>query len=209
MFYLMLTRYLGHFLYMNQKEYKKYLQGSKENRPKNFFYYRNLAEKILGYKRRAGLTIHHLRNTPEQQYFNDNFYERWGIDFDGKMKYCICITTEEHKKLHALSKETKEKISKSVSIAKTKLTPNQRKLYKQKSDNSYKILNKEKIKEYKHQYYLKHKEKIIERNIQNKQQNKEHYKEYNKQWKLKNKDKVKLAKQKAYLKKKNFKNNLI
>ena len=120
---------------MNQKEYKKYLQGPKENRPKNFFYYRNLAEKILGYKRRAGLTIHHLRNTPEQQYFNDNFYERWGIDFDGKMKYCICITTEEHKKLHALSKETKEKISKSVSIAKTKLTPNQRKLNKQKSDN--------------------------------------------------------------------------
>lgn len=61
---------------MNQKEYKKLLQGPKENRGKDFFKYRNLAEKLLNYKRNSGYTIHHLRDTPEQQFFNDNYYER-------------------------------------------------------------------------------------------------------------------------------------
>jgi len=48
---------------MNQKEYKKLLQGPKENRPKDFFKYRNMAEKVLNYKRNSDLTIHHLRDS--------------------------------------------------------------------------------------------------------------------------------------------------
>lgn len=148
---------------MNQKEYKKLLQGPKENREKDFFKYRNLAEKLLNYKRNSGYTIHHLRDTPEQQFFNDNYYERWGIDFDGIMKYCVCITTEEHKRLHAISKETKALISKSVSISKTKFTKEEQRRKKSILNKEYRETHREEIKEYKRQYYLKYKEKIKQR----------------------------------------------
>lgn len=188
---------------MNQKEYKYYLQKvDKSQRPKDFFKYRNLAEKLLGYKRRSGLTIHHLRDTEEQRNFNDQYYERWGIDFDGQMKYCICITTEEHKKLHAISQETREKISKSVSISKTKLTVKERKENHIKSDNNWKEQNKEYVKQYKRDYYIKNKDKITQNTAKYRQKNKEQIKAYKKVWKKKNHDKVIAAKRKAYLKKK-------
>ena len=153
---------------MNQKEYKALLQGPKEKRPKDFFKYRNLAEKTLGYKRNSGLTIHHLRNTKEQQDFNDKYYERWGFDFDGKMKYCVCITTEEHKKLHQLSQETKNKISQSVSKSKTKFSKEEQKRKKSILNKKYREEHKEEIKKYKKQYYLSHRDKIIKNSLKNK-----------------------------------------
>lgn len=186
---------------MNQKEYKAYLRLSKEQRPKDFFKYRNLAEKILGYTRNKNQVIHHLRDTEEQRQFNDQYYERWGIDFNNEMKYCILVTKEEHTRLHAISDETKEKIAKSVSIAKTKLTEEERKQNKQKIDNTYKENNKEKIRQYKQQYYQKHKDKIKQRTKQYKQNHLNEINQYNKTWKQQNPDKVRQYKQKHYNKK--------
>ena len=151
---------------MDQREYKKLLQGSKDNRPKDFFKFRNLAEKVLGYKRNSGLTIHHLRDTPEQQKFNDEHYERWGFDFDGKMKYCVCISTEEHKRLHTISEETKAKISASVSKSKTKFTPEEQKLKKSLLNKRYRETHAAEIAAYKKQYYLKNRERLKKRALE-------------------------------------------
>lgn len=148
---------------MNQKQWKELIKLPKENRGQNFFYYRNLAQKLLGYKRGCGLTIHHLRDTEEQRFFNDQYYERWGIDFDGKMKYCVLITTEEHNKVHHLSEETKEKISKSVSIAKTKYTPEQLKEQKKLQNKKYSDSHKQEKRLYDKKYYEAHKDKIKQR----------------------------------------------
>lgn len=187
---------------MNQKEYKAILQGPKEDRPEGFFYYRNLAEKILGYKRRAGVVIHHLRDTKEQQEFNDKYYERWGIDFDGQMKYCVLVTLEEHKQIHTLSEETRRKISMSVSIAKTKLTDKQRKEHKQKANKDYRDTHKEEISKYKKEYYKNNSEKIKETTKKNRQQNPEKHNESNRQWKIKNREKYLKAKHEQYLRRK-------
>lgn len=167
---------------MNQKEWKKL---SREKHSKDFFKYRNKAEKFFNYKRNTGYVIHHLRDTPEQCEFNDKYYERWGFDFNDQMKYCICITIEEHRKIHTLSEETKKKISKSVSIAKTKLTDTERKQNKYSCDKRWKNENKNHIKEYKKQYYLKHKARIIEN--AKKHRNPEKNKEATRKWRLKRK----------------------
>ena len=170
---------------MNQKEYNKLLKLSKDNRPKNFFKYRNMAEKILGYKRNHNLVIHHLRDTTEQREFNDRYYERWGIDFDNNMKYCILLTKEEHIRIHRLSDETKSKIAKSVSISKTKLTDEERKNNKKNLCMQYYIKNKDTIKEYKKKYYLEHKEKIQKQTKEYKLLHKDKIKQYNTKWREK------------------------
>ena len=95
---------------MNQKEWKTLLNGPKEAIPHGIFKFRNLAEKYFGYKRGSGMVIHHLRDTEEQRNFNDMYYERWGFDLDGEMRYAIMITKEEHAQIHRLSKETLEKM---------------------------------------------------------------------------------------------------
>ena len=113
---------------MNQKQWKELIKLPKENRGQNFFYYRNLAQKILGYKRD-----------------------------------CVLMTTEEHNKVHHLSEETKEKISKSVSIAKTKYTPEQLKEQKRLQDKKYTDSHKEQKRLYDKKYYEAHKDKIKQR----------------------------------------------
>lgn len=155
-----ITLYMEKQQSMNQHQWKEYVKGPKENRGHNFFYYRNLAQKFLGYKRKQGLTIHHLRDTEEQRNFNDLYYERWGIDFDGEMKYCILLTTEEHKILHHLSEETKQKIAQSVSKSKTKYTPEQLKERKRELAKTYTDKHKAQKKEYDRKYYQQNKEKI-------------------------------------------------
>ena len=42
------------------------------------------------------MVIHHLRDTEEQRNFNDTYYERWGFDLNGEMKYAVMITHREH-----------------------------------------------------------------------------------------------------------------
>ena len=148
---------------MNQKQWSALAKGPKQNRPENFFYYRNLAQKLLGYKRSAGLTIHHLRDTPEQQRFNDEHYERWGIDFDGELKYCVLLTTEEHTLLHHVSQETKEKISKSVSVAKKKYTDEELQEHRKEQNKRYANLHKEEKQSYDKTYYERNKERIKQR----------------------------------------------
>lgn len=148
---------------MNQKQWNTLLKAKKECRHKNFFYYRNLAQKILGYKRNKGLTIHHLRDTEEQRKFNDEYYERWGIDFDGQLKYCVLMTIEEHVKIHHISEETKEKISKSVSKAKKKYTEEELKEHRKAQNKRYADSHKEKKQNYDKNYYERNKEYIKQR----------------------------------------------
>lgn len=80
------------------------------------------------------------------------------------MKYCVLMTIEEHNKIHHLSEETKEKISRSVSIAKTKYTPEQVKEQK-KLQNKKNITDshKEQKRLYDKKYYEAHKDKIKQR----------------------------------------------
>lgn len=188
---------------MDQKEWKRLIHLSKDQRPKDFFKYRNIAEKLLGYKRRSGLTIHHLRDTEEQRNFNDLYYERWGIDFDGQMKYCICITTEEHKKLHTISEETRQKIAESVTTTKSKnkLTPEQRRENKNRADLEWKEKNMERIKTNQKRYYEENKEEILKKRKEYRETHKEEIAARKKAWKAKNRDKVLEAKRRAYRKK--------
>lgn len=148
---------------MNQKEWNRLVKSPKEKRGENFFYFRNLAQKILGYRRNTGYTIHHLRDTEEQRIFNDTHYERWGIDFDGQMKYCVLMTTEEHSKLHHTSEETKCKLSKSVSIAKKRYTDEELKEHKREQDKRYVQAHKADKSAYDKAYYERNKERIKER----------------------------------------------
>lgn len=58
--------------------------------------------------------IHHLRDTEEQRRYNDEHYELWGHNLDGTFeygKYVVFWTHEHHIKYHALSDETRAKIS--------------------------------------------------------------------------------------------------
>jgi hypothetical protein len=86
---------------MNRIEFGKLSSNDLLNNGHRKWYWRQKANKILGYKHRAGLVIHHLCETEEQREFNLNYYERWGIDFDGQMKYCILMTVKEHKSYHS------------------------------------------------------------------------------------------------------------
>jgi len=189
---------------MNQKEWKILSKQKKENRPKNLFYYRNLAEKILGYKRNSGLVIHHLRNTEKERNFNDMYYERWGIDFDGKLKYTILITIEEHKLLHSVSKETKEKISKSVSVAKTKYTKEEVKQHKLEADRKSRNKKPEFYKKQKKEYYNKNKQHICEMAKKYRDTHKEYIAQKKKEWKQKNREYVNKKKREYYARKKNM-----
>ena len=95
---------------MNQKQWKKLTHSI--DKPKDFWYWRNKAVEYFNLQK--GQVIHHLRDTKEQRIFNDNYYERWGFDFNEEMKYCICISKEEHSELHKYSLETKQKMSESA-----------------------------------------------------------------------------------------------
>ena len=123
---------------MNQKEWRKLRCSIPSGEREAFFYYRNLASQILCLKK--GYVIHHLRDSEEARIFNDTYYERWGIDFDGVCKYCILMTEEDHRKYHSLSEETRNKIGESNRITKSK------KEYKDKvsGKNSY-LYGKKKV----------------------------------------------------------------
>lgn len=103
---------------MNQKEWRKARYSIKEGDRNSFFYFRNLASQLLGLKK--GYVIHHLRDSEEARVFNDTYYERWGIDFDGVCRYCILMTEDEHRKYHSFSEETRKKIGESNRITKAK-----------------------------------------------------------------------------------------
>lgn len=81
---------------MNMKEWK-YHSKNPENR-KEFFYWRNKAVQYFNLK--PGEVIHHLMETPEQKEFNSKYYERWGFDFNGEMKYCVKMLKEQHDEYH-------------------------------------------------------------------------------------------------------------
>ena len=83
---------------MNQKQWKKLTHSI--DKPKDFWYWRNKAVEYFNLQK--GQVIHHLRDTKEQCIFNDNYYERWGFDFNEEMKYCICISKEEHSELRQI-----------------------------------------------------------------------------------------------------------
>jgi len=89
---------------MNQHEWRFNLI----EKPKGIWNFRNKAVKYFNCKK--GEVIHHLRETEEQRQFNDQYYERWGFDFDGEMKYAIKMTKEEHSNYHKCSEETKQKM---------------------------------------------------------------------------------------------------
>lgn len=98
---------------MNVKEWK-----SLEKHGDDWFW-RNKAVKYFNLQK--GQVIHHLRDTEEQRDFNDKHYERWGFDFNGEMKYCIVMTSEEHRIYHSnlrkgniLSDSLKKEISEST-----------------------------------------------------------------------------------------------
>ena len=95
---------------MNQKEWR--LKSRNKNKEPNFWYWRNKAIKYFNLQK--GQVIHHLRDTEEQCIFNDKYYERWGFDFNEKMKYCICISKEEHLKIHSISEDTRKRMSESA-----------------------------------------------------------------------------------------------
>lgn len=187
---------------MNQKEWKELSRRKKDDRPADLFYYRNLAAKLLGYKRNSGLVIHHLRETEEQRNFNDKYYERWGIDFDGNLKYTVLLTREEHKELHRTSEETRIKISKATSVAKTKYTKEEIKQHKALANKHYIEKNRDKVKKYKKEYYVKNKEKIKIRAKVRRTSNPEKYRLLNKRWKEKNKEYVNQKKREYYARKK-------
>ena len=81
---------------MNMKEWKSNIKIV-ENR-KDFFYWRNKAVQYFNLK--PGEVIHHLMETDEQKEFNSKYYERWGFDFDGQMKYCVKMSKEDHDAYH-------------------------------------------------------------------------------------------------------------
>jgi len=60
--------------------------------------FRNKAVKYFNLQK--GEVIHHLRETEEQRNFNDQYYERWGFDFDGNMKYAIKMSNSNHTIYH-------------------------------------------------------------------------------------------------------------
>ncbi len=187
---------------MNQKEWKTLLNGPKEAIPRGIFKFRNLAEKHFGYKRGSGMVIHHLRDTEEQRNFNDTYYERWGFDLDGEMKYAVMITKEEHTQIHRLSKETIEKISKAVSIAKTKYTPEELHEKKLKVDAEYRAKNKDKIREHRKKYYQANKEKVKQKVKEYREANPELIRERKRKYKMTHREHVNEKKREYYRRKK-------
>lgn len=76
-------------------------------------------QKSLKYNPDPNATVrHHLRDTEEQRKYNDEHYELWGFEIDENGnehfeygKYVIFVTGEEHRAIHALSEETRKKMS--------------------------------------------------------------------------------------------------
>lgn len=102
---------------MNFKEWKKESLNPKDK--KTFWYWRNKA--IVYFDLKPGEVIHHLMETEEQKEFNRNYYERWGFDLNGEMKYCVKMTKIEHDNYHASlrkgkhnSKEHNKRVSESL-----------------------------------------------------------------------------------------------
>ena len=98
---------------MNQREWKT----SRKFTDKYKWYNKTRKiQKSLKYNPDSNATvIHHLRDTEEQQKYNDEHYELWGHNLDGTFeygKYVIFVTKEEHTKIHKCSEETRQKISK-------------------------------------------------------------------------------------------------
>lgn len=182
-------------LRMNQKEWKTLLNGPKEAIPHGIFKFRNLAEKHFGYKRGSGMVIHHLRDTEEQRNFNDMYYERWGFNLDGEMRYAIMITKEEHTQIHRLSKETIEKIRKAISIAKTKYTPEELREKKRKIDA-----------EYREKYYQANKEKVKQKVKEYREANPELIRERKRKYKITHREHVNEKKREYYRRKKEREN---
>lgn len=81
-------------------------------------------QRLLKYNSNPNATVrHHLRDTEEQRKYNDEHYELWGFEIDESGnehfeygKYMIFVTEEEHLAIHALSEETKQKISDSLHL---------------------------------------------------------------------------------------------
>lgn len=97
---------------MNYKEFWSRARSHDEGL--DWSYYKN-AHKIVDqyFESSKGIHIHHLRDTEEQRKYNDEHYELWGHNLDGTFeygKYVIFVTQEEHSRIHAQCKETKEKI---------------------------------------------------------------------------------------------------
>ena len=104
--------------HMNRKEYT-YFYTHKDEAPKGFWFWRNEAVKYFNLQ--PGEVIHHLMETEEQKIFNKNYYERWGFDLDGNMRYAIKMTKEEHDNYHSSlrkgkhnSKEHNQHVSESL-----------------------------------------------------------------------------------------------
>jgi len=89
---------------MNRKEW---LKQEKKN-----WEWRNKAVKYFNGKK--GDVIHHLMETEEQRNFNNLYYERWGFDLNGEMKYCSLMNYEDHLKYHRGSLEWRNSISRSL-----------------------------------------------------------------------------------------------
>ena len=191
---------------MNQKEWKTLTQKPRIEIPHDTFKFRNLAEKHFGYKRGSGMVIHHLRDTEEQRNFNDTYYERWGFNLDGEMRYAIMITKEEHTQIHRLSKETIEKRNKAISIAKTKYTPEELREKKRKIDAEYREKNKDKIREHRKKYYQANREKVKQKVKEYRESNPELVKERKRKYKITHREHVNEKKREYYRRKKEREN---
>lgn len=99
---------------MNQKQWKQKIKNKDYTSKGEFWKYRNLARKYFDMTNKKGYVIHHLRDTEEQRNFNDQYYERWGFDFNEEMKYCVCISEKEHRQLHKFLQDTKLRMSESA-----------------------------------------------------------------------------------------------
>lgn len=107
---------------MNMKEWRK---ACNENwAPRKYDNLCRAEQKSLKYNPDPNATVrHHLRDTEEQRKYNDEHYELWGFEIDevGNEhfeygKYIIFVTPEEHNKLHAVSEETRLKLSDSLKM---------------------------------------------------------------------------------------------
>lgn len=99
---------------MNQKEWKN---AQKLSIQRDFKFYNESHRLMKEFNLVNGTNkteVHHLRDTEEQRIYNDTYYEFWGFNQDGTFeygKYVVFFTHNEHVSYHALSEETRRKIS--------------------------------------------------------------------------------------------------
>ena len=109
---------------MNIKEWRKACYEDWFSVDHKYDYLSREIQKSLKYNPDPKATVrHHLRDTEEQRKYNDEHYELWGfeIDEDGNEhfeygKYIVFVTKEEHLAIHALSEETRLKLSDSLHL---------------------------------------------------------------------------------------------